>query len=85
MPLKIEKLHPLFVAEVTGVDLRQPVDDAVFSDIRDAFEAHSILVFRDQDIDDTRQIAFSERFGSLERMLKGSMGDGTPIATMTTK
>ena len=83
MPLKIEKLHPLFVAEVTGVDLRQPVDDAVFSDIRDAFEAHSILVFRDQDIDDTRQIAFSERFGSLEQMLKGSMGDGTPIANLS--
>lgn len=83
MPLKVEKLHPLFVAEVSGVDLQQPVDDATFSEIRDAFETHSILVFRDQDVDDTRQIAFSERFGSLEQMLKGSMGDGTPIANLS--
>ena len=83
MVLKIERLHPLFVAEVTGVDLRQPVDDEIFAQIQDAFEARSILVFRDQDIDDAQQIAFSERFGSLERMLKGSMGDGTPIANLS--
>ncbi len=83
MVLKIERLHPLFVAEVTGVDLRQPVDDEIFAQIQDAFETHSILVFRDQDIDDAQQIAFSERFGSLERMLKGSMGDGTPIANLS--
>jgi alpha-ketoglutarate-dependent 2,4-dichlorophenoxyacetate dioxygenase len=83
MSLKIEKLHPLFVAEVTGVDLQRPIDDETFSKIREEFEAHSILVFRDQDIDDAQQIAFSEQFGSLERMLKGSMGDGTPIADLS--
>ncbi|MDH3704080.1 MAG: TauD/TfdA family dioxygenase [Alphaproteobacteria bacterium] len=83
MPLNFEKLHPLFVAEVTGVDLRQTIDDETLSEIQEAFDTHSILIFRDQDISDTQQIAFSQRLGPLERMLKGSMGDGTPIANLS--
>jgi alpha-ketoglutarate-dependent taurine dioxygenase len=65
--LQIRKLHPHVGAEVTGVDLRQALPDEVFAQIRDAFHAHSVLVFRDQDITDEQQVAFSERFGPLER------------------
>ena len=35
--------------------------------IQGAFHQHSVLVFRDQDITDDQQVAFSERFGELER------------------
>ena len=80
MAIKIEKLHSLFVAEIVGVDLTRPLDDATVGEIREAFEEYSILVFRKQDITDEQQIAFSERFGPLERMLIGSQGGGTPIA-----
>jgi len=80
MTLKIEKLHPLFAAEIANVDLTRPLDDATIGAIRDAFEEYSVLVFRGQDITDEQQIAFSERFGPLERMLIGSQGGGTPIA-----
>lgn len=83
MALTLEKLHPLFVAEVRDIDLRAPLADRVFEEIRDAFEDYSILVFRDQDITDAQQVAFSERFGPLERMLIGSMGAGTPLAYLT--
>lgn len=83
MTLTVEKLHPLFVAEVTGVDLRAPLSDTAFAGIVDAFDAHSILVFRGQDITDDQQIAFSERFGALETMLTGSMGAGTRIADLS--
>ncbi len=76
----IEKLHPLFVAEISEIDLTRPIDDDTVGAIRDAFEEYSVLVFRDQDITDDQQIAFSERFGPLERMLIGSQGGGTPIA-----
>ena len=83
MALNLERLHPLFVAEVRDIDLCSPLRDDVFNDIRDAFEEHSILVFRDQDITDDQQVAFSERFGPLERMLIGSMGEGSPLAYLT--
>jgi alpha-ketoglutarate-dependent 2,4-dichlorophenoxyacetate dioxygenase len=80
MAITLETLHPLFVAEVSDIDLTRPLDDGVVAALRDAFEEHSILVFRNQDIDDDQQIAFSERFGPLEQMLIGSQGAGTPIA-----
>lgn len=83
MALAIEKLHPLFVAEVSGVDLTRPMDDATAGAVRAAFEEHSILVFRGQDVTDEQQVAFSEHFGPLERMLVGSQGGGTPLAYLT--
>lgn len=83
MALAIGKLHPLFVAEVSGADLTRPVDAATIGAIREAFEEHSILVFRDQDVTDEQQVAFSEHFGPLERMLIGSQGGGTPLAWLT--
>lgn len=66
--LSIKPLHPLFVAEVTDVDLTVPVDREDFSAIWDAFNQYQILVFRDQPFDDTTQIAFSRNFGALETM-----------------
>lgn len=83
MALLIEKLHPLFVAEISGVDLTHPVEPETIAEIREAFEEHSVLVFRSQDITDDQQVAFSEQFGPLERMLIGSQGAGTPLAWLT--
>jgi taurine dioxygenase len=53
-------------AEITGIDLSKPLDEAAFAGIRDAFFRHSVLVFRDQNITEEQQIAFSRRFGELE-------------------
>jgi alpha-ketoglutarate-dependent taurine dioxygenase len=64
---EIRKLHPHIGAEVFGVDLKTPLGDDVFERIRDAFHEHSVLVFRDQDINDEQQVEFSARFGELER------------------
>ena len=83
MAIKIEKLHPLYVAEISDIDLTRPLDDETIGAIRDAFEEYSVLVFRNQDITDAQQQAFSERFGPLERMLIGSQGGGTPFALLT--
>jgi len=55
-----------FVAEVSGVDLSQPMDDGRFAQIHDAFIAHSVLVFRGQRLSNEEHIAFSRRFGELE-------------------
>jgi alpha-ketoglutarate-dependent 2,4-dichlorophenoxyacetate dioxygenase len=64
--ITLEPLHPLFVAEVTGVDLSSPVPDDVFAEIHAAFDRYAVLVFPDQPLTDEQQISFSKRFGPLE-------------------
>lgn len=80
MAITIRPLHPLFCAEIGGVDTGQPMDDATFAEIRAAFEEHSVLVFRDQSLNDERQIAFSRRFGPLEMAGKANPATGTHFA-----
>jgi taurine dioxygenase len=64
--MEIRPLHPLFAAEAIGVDLSAPLDDEAFAALRTAFEAHSVLVIRDQDITPAQQVSFSRRLGELE-------------------
>jgi taurine dioxygenase len=52
-------------AEIHGVDLTRPLDDATFGEIRDAFHAHSVIFFRDQAITPEQHIAFARRFGPI--------------------
>ncbi len=80
MPITIKKLHPLFCAEIGGVDTGAPMDDATFGEIRAALDEYSVLVFHDQSLDDERQIVFSRRFGPLETSGKANPATGTPFA-----
>lgn len=80
MPITVRKLHPLFGAEISGVDISEPVSARDFGEIRAAFEEHSVLLFRDMPMDDERQIRFSENFGPLEIAGKANPGAGTPFA-----
>ncbi len=69
--IRTEPLHPLFAARIHGVDIKGGVDDATFAEIEAAFDEYSVVVFPNQKLDDADLIAFSERFGPLETMLKG--------------
>ena len=69
MALQMRPLHSAFGVEILGIDVRS-VDDAAFGEIRRALDAHSVLLFRGQKIDDEEQIAFSERFGPLEKTIR---------------
>lgn len=80
MTIAIEPLHPLFGAEIKGVDIAAGLDAATFAVIRAAFEEHSVLLFRGQEVDDEIQIAFSERFGPLEKTVAANPARGTPFA-----
>ncbi len=53
-----------FVAEVTGVDLRAPLNAAAA--IHAAMDRHAVLVFRDQPLSDEEQIAFTKALGKIE-------------------
>ncbi len=54
-------------AEVSGVDLSQPMDGEAFEAINKGFAQYRLLVFLGQDLSVKQQIAFSERFGKLEK------------------
>ena len=64
--LSIHKLTPCIGAEIEGVDLSQPLSDAVVGDLRQALLDHRVIFFRDQSISSEEQIAFGRRFGDLE-------------------
>ncbi len=66
MPLTVKPLHPVFAAEVTGVDLTQPLSDAAIGEIVAAMDIYAVCVFPNQPLTDAQQIAFSSRFGKLE-------------------
>ncbi|WP_371679298.1 TauD/TfdA dioxygenase family protein [Streptomyces sp. NBC_01276] len=54
-------------AEVSGVDLREDLDDATVAEIRQAVLTHRVLFFRGQELDHARHVAFGRRFGDLTR------------------
>lgn len=82
MAVAVKRLTGHFAAEISGVDLRAPVSDADFQEIENAFNEHSILVFRDQDITDAQQVAFSERFGVLETTVNSNPAGGGTVVTI---
>jgi alpha-ketoglutarate-dependent 2,4-dichlorophenoxyacetate dioxygenase len=66
MVVRVRPLHPHVGAEITGVDLREPVPAEDFAAIETAFNRHAVLVFPGQPLTDEQQIAFSRNFGPLE-------------------
>ena len=54
-------------ADISGIDLRQPLDDAAFATVERAWMDHLVLRFRGQPLDDDQLMRFSARFGKLDR------------------
>ena len=69
MTISTSALHPLFVGEVSGIDLQIPVDQETFREIAQALDRYAVLVFRGQPLSDDQQIAFSGLFGPIETAL----------------
>ena len=83
--MDIVPLGPGFAAELRGVVLADVTnDDAAYRAVRAAFEAHSVLLFRDQAVTDESQIAFSRRFGPLEITPAATQGAGTHVVILST-
>src|ERR1700733_12706973 len=79
------QVGPGFAAEMRGVTLADIItDDDAYKAVRAAFEQHSVLVFRDQDVSDESQLAFSRRFGPPEVTKVGSLGTGSHFVILTT-
>lgn len=67
MALEFTPLHPLFAAEVSGIDLRQTPDPDLCAEIDRAMDRYAVLVFRDQHLDDDQQMDFGAALGPLEQ------------------
>ncbi len=80
------QLHPHFVAEVTGVDLREVRDRETLERIRAGIDRYAVLVFHDQPFTDEEQLAFAQRFdGRLHTRTGASvLGRGRPGAEALT-
>ena len=55
-----------FGVEVRGIDLGDGASDALFPHIRALFEEHSALLFRGQEISDSRHVELAQLFGPIE-------------------
>jgi alpha-ketoglutarate-dependent 2,4-dichlorophenoxyacetate dioxygenase len=83
--MDIAPLGPGFAAEVRGVTLADvAAHDDAYGQVRAAFEEHSVLVFRGQEVTDEVQIAYSRRFGALEVTKVGSEGVGSNLVILKT-
>ncbi|MBL8383063.1 MAG: TauD/TfdA family dioxygenase [Burkholderiales bacterium] len=80
MALELKPLHPVFAAEASGVDLRRPLDAATIAAIDAAMDRHAVLVFRDQPMSETEQVACARQFGPLDAGLRKATGAATRFA-----
>lgn len=68
--LNIKPTGAALGAEIRGIDLAQNIDDATLRDIENALHEHEVVFFRDQHISPVQHVAFSRRFGELEKHLR---------------
>lgn len=52
-------------AVISGLDLREPLDDETFALLHDSLMAHCVLFFRGQDLSDEQHLAFAGRWGQV--------------------
>ena len=66
MTITVSPITPEFVAEIGDVDVTN-VSDADFEAIREAFWKYAVLIFPEQHLTPQQHLAFSARFGPVER------------------
>lgn len=66
----VKALTPGFVAEISDIDLCQPLNDDQRDQIEKEIHTFAVLVFRRQPITPDQQVAFASRFGPLDTGLQ---------------
>jgi len=75
MTVTTSPIHPRFGVQVDGIDLAE-IDEAGYAAIRDLFETHSVLLFRNQHIDDSAHMRLARMFGPIEDRYADERKDG---------
>jgi taurine dioxygenase len=63
--LTVEQLTPVIGAEISGIDLGQPLARALRDELYALLLRHKVLFFRDQDVSRDQQLDFARHFGEL--------------------
>jgi taurine dioxygenase len=64
----VEPISGACGCEITGVDLRQPLDEETQAEVQLAFEHFLVIVFRDQVLTPDQHKAFSHYFGEITQL-----------------
>jgi alpha-ketoglutarate-dependent 2,4-dichlorophenoxyacetate dioxygenase len=73
MSVSIRQIHPVFVGEVSGLDISRPLTPDEVAAVEAGMDRYAVLVFHDQKITDEQQMAFSQNFGPLEDARGGNI------------
>jgi taurine dioxygenase len=65
MTLEIVPTGAALGAEIRGLDLAQPMDEATFAAVERAYDDHGVIFFRDQRITPEQHVGFTRRFGEI--------------------
>src|SRR5689334_15700621 len=65
MSITVKPVTPDFVAEISGIDLAQPLQPADRDAIEAAINRYAIVVFHGQTLSDDQQIDFARHFGPI--------------------
>ncbi len=63
--MRVDKLTPVIGAELSGVDLSQPLSNHQFDEIHRALAENLVIFFRGQRLTPQQHLAFGRRFGEL--------------------
>src|SRR5579862_7313531 len=66
MTVTFQKAHPVFAAEVSGIDCAARLTPDEVATVEAGMDEHAVLVFREQNLTDQQQIDFTRHFGELE-------------------
>lgn len=83
--MDLTPLHPRFGVEMRGIDLCQATAERGYPDIREAFEAYSLLLFRNQQLDDEAHLALGALFGPVEDRSMGKNGPKPRMDNVTNR
>jgi alpha-ketoglutarate-dependent 2,4-dichlorophenoxyacetate dioxygenase len=64
--MEIKPLHPLFAAEIIGLDTAAPITPETVDAVERAMAQYAVCVIRDASLSDADHIRFSRAFGPLE-------------------
>ena len=67
MGITVSAMTTTFAAEIGDVDLTRPLSKTDFETIQDAFWKYAVLIFPDQQLTPEQQLAFSEKWGAVEK------------------
>lgn len=73
MTMTIRQVGPCFAGEVSGIDLTEPLSPQDAATVHAGMDEYAVLIFRDQQLDDDQQMAFTVALGPIEHASSNSL------------